>query len=128
MRSLDGFAKNFLVVFAGTTLLNLFSLLYQLLIAHKLPVADFAAFNSLIAVFTMASAPLYTLQVAVTKYVSEFNAQGRGLMLRGWLSGLLRKNILYAGATLLAAGFLSSFILDALKIPAASCGYILALL
>ncbi|MCG8429766.1 MAG: hypothetical protein MJA29_01130, partial [Candidatus Omnitrophica bacterium] len=107
---------------------NFFSLLYQLLIAHKLPVADFAAFNSLIAIFTMASAPLYTLQVAVTKYVSEFNAQGRGLMLRGWLSGLLRKNILYAGATLLTAGFLSSFILDALKIPAASCGYILALL
>lgn len=127
-KKIDSFARNILVVFAGTTLLNVFNLLYQLIIAHKLPADEFAAFNSLIAVFMIIAAPLNTLQLAVTKYVSEFHARGQADQLKQWLSGLITRNTLWASGSFFVFTAISLFALRALKITDPVSGYLLALL
>ncbi len=76
-KNIDIFTKNIILVFMGTSLANLFNLLYQLLIAHKLSTSEFAAFNSLLSIFMVISSPLGTIQMAVTKYSAEFNAHNQ---------------------------------------------------
>lgn len=128
LRKTDLFTKNIIIVFAGTSLGNFFNLIYQLLIAHKLSPSDFAAFNSLLSVFMVIASPLNTISMMVAKYVSDFNARHQISRISFLLSGLLKKTILLAGASLLIFWFASALIVDMLKIPSASSGYILALL
>ncbi|MFA5145012.1 MAG: oligosaccharide flippase family protein [Candidatus Omnitrophota bacterium] len=125
---IDSFHKNILIVFAGASLANFFNLLYQLLIAHKLSAADFAAFNSLLAIFTVITSPLGTVQMAVTKYSAEFNARNQINKLKFLLSGLFKAASILAIVILLVFCFFSTQITNSLKIPSVSAGYILAIL
>lgn len=128
MKKMDGFSRNILIVFAGTTLVNIFNFLYQLLIAHRLSPTDFATFNSLLSIFMLLSSPLGTLQMAVTKYVSGFNAQKATGKVRFLLSDLFRKSAVLSAITLLIFWFACAPLLKFLKIPSLSSGYLLALL
>lgn len=127
-KKIDTFTKNIVLVFAGTSLVNFFNLLYQLLIAHKLSTPDFAAFNSLLSIFLLISSPLSTLQIAVAKYCSEFKAKGQIQKIKFLLSDLFRKTLILAIATVIIFWVISIHILTTLKISSVSCGYILALL
>lgn len=128
LKKIDEFGKNILIVFAASFLVNFFNLLFQLLIAHKLSASDFASFNSLLSLYMVISAPLLTLQMAVAKYGSEFNAENKLDKIKFLFSDLLKK--------LSAIGFLTFFIIllvslrlvSSLKIQQVSCAYILALL
>ena len=125
---IDAFTKNIIIVFAGTSLANFLNLLYQLLIAHKLSTQEFAAFNSLLALFTIFSAPLGTLTVAVAKYSAGFNAHNEPAKIKFFISDLFKKGSVLAIATFFIFLFFSIKTLDALKIPSLASGYILALL
>lgn len=125
---IDIFTKNIILVFMGTFLVNFFNLAYQLLIAHKLALSDFAAFNSLLAILMLVSTPLGTLQTAVVKYSAEFNAQNQIKKIKFLLSGLLRKTITLAIFTFFIYYFVSFYIMDRLKITSQSLGYILTIL
>lgn len=128
INKIDSFHKNIILVFLGTSLVNVFNLLYQLLIAHRLSSADFAGFNSLLAIFMLVSAPLATLQIAVAKYIAEFNAQNQIKKVKGLLSGLIRKILPLAVATFVISCFLTPYLMDGLQIYSISAGYILAAL
>ncbi len=128
IKRIDTFGKNIILVFLGTSLVNVFNLLYQLLIAHRMSSVDFAGFNSLLAIFTLISAPLTTLQIAVAKYTAEFNAQNQIKRIQALLSNLIRKMLPLAIITFIVFYFLSFYIMDKLKISSVSAGYILALL
>ena len=75
LKNIDKFGKNIILVFAGTSLVNLLNLIYQLLVAHKLSAAGFAAFNSLLSLFMILATPLSTLQLAIAKYSAEFSSR-----------------------------------------------------
>ena len=126
IKSLNVFTKNIVIVFLGTSLANFFNLLYQLLIAHKLSASEFAAFNSLLSLFMIFSSPLGTIQMAIAKYSSEFNARNELPKLKLLLSDFLQKASILAAVTFLIFWLSSRHIADILKIPAESCGYILA--
>ena len=126
LKKIDTFGRNMILVFAGTTIANFLNLLYQLIIAHKLSPSDFAAFNSLLAIFILISTPLSTLQQATAKYCAEFNARNELSKVKGIFSGLLKKSLLLALVTLVLFYFLSFFLTRTLKIPSVACGYILA--
>lgn len=126
--NIDTFTKNTIIVFAGTFLANFFNLLYQLLIAHKLAPADFAAFNALLALFMVVSSPLSTLQMVVTKYCAEFNAGSQINKVKSLLSGFFKKAMGLGLVTLLVFLITSGYLMNTLKIPQAACGYILAVL
>ncbi len=128
IKRIDTFGKNIILVFLGTSLVNVFNLLYQLLIAHRMSSVDFAGFNSLLAIFTLISAPLTTLQIAVAKYTAEFNAQNQIKRIQALLSNLIRKMLPLAIITFVIFYFLCFYIMDKLKISSVSAGYILALL
>lgn len=128
IKRIDTFGKNIILVFLGTSLVNVFNLLYQLLIAHRMSGVDFAGFNSLLAIFTLISAPLTTLQIVVAKYTAEFNAQSQIKKIQALLSKLIRKILPLAIITFIIFYFLSFYIMDKLKISSVSAGYILALL
>jgi len=128
IKSLDAFHRNIVIVFLGTSLVNVFSLLYQLLIAHSLSPADFAAFNVLLAILTLVSTPFGTLQMGITKYVAEFNARGSSSKITALLSGLFRRASILAIIALFILLISSGYITHTLKIPSLSSGYILALL
>lgn len=128
IKNADIFTKNIIIVFLGTSLVNVFNLLYQLLIAHRLPPPDFAAFNSLLSIFMLFSVPLTTLQIAVAKYSAEYAAKNQIKKVRVLFSSLLRKTFAFAILTFIIFYFISPSIIDKLKIPSASSGYILAML
>ncbi|MDP3732733.1 MAG: oligosaccharide flippase family protein [Candidatus Omnitrophota bacterium] len=128
IKRIDTFGKNIILVFLGTSLVNIFNLLYQLLIAHRMSVTDFAGFNSLLAIFTLISAPLITLQIAVAKYTVEFKAKNQIRKIQTLLSNLIRKIFPLAVITFVIFYFLSFYIMDKLKISSLPAGYMLALL
>ena len=128
IKKIDAFGKNIILVFLGTSLVNVFNLLYQLLIAHRMSGIDFAGFNSLLAIFTLISSPLATLQTGVAKYTAEFNSQGQIKRIKALLSELIRKALPLAVITFVIFCFLSFYIMDKLKISSILAGYILAAL
>lgn len=126
LKKIDTFTKNILIVFLGTSVVNAFNLAYQILIAHRLSPADFAAFNALLSLFIVVSTPLLTLQAGVAKWVSEFNANNQVGKLKFFLSGLFKKTVILGACTFFIFLLASIQILNALKIPSVSSGYILA--
>ena len=128
LKRLDIFTKNIIIVFAGTFLANFLNLLYQLLIAHKLSAAEFAAFNSLLSIFMIVSSPLGTIQMAIAKYSAEFNANNQINKLKALFSDLFKKVSILGALTLLFFCFASGHIINTLKITSVSLGYILAAL
>ncbi|MDD5431387.1 MAG: oligosaccharide flippase family protein [Candidatus Omnitrophica bacterium] len=88
---LDVFTRNILVVFAGTTSVNFINFLFQLLIAHKLTPENFAAFNSLVALFIIISFAFGTIQTVIAKYAAEFSAAGSLNKVKFFYSDLLKK-------------------------------------
>lgn len=127
-KKIDSFARDNLIVFTGISVSNFFNLLFQLLIAYKLAPVDFAAFNCLLAIYTIVSSPLATIQPAVARYCSEFNCLGQTHKLRLLLAGLWKRNLILAGVTLLVTLLFSSQILSTFKIYSPASGYILAVL
>jgi len=128
IKKIDAFGKNIIFVFLGTSIVNAFNLLYQLLIAHRMSGIDFAGFNSLLAIFTLISSPLATLQTGVAKYTAEFNSQGQIKKIQALLSKLIRKALPLAIIIFFIFCFLSFYIMDKLKISSILAGYILAAL
>lgn len=127
-KTISVFNRNILFVFLGTSLTNVFNLLYQLLIAHRLSPPDFAAFNSLLSIFMLVSSPLSTLHTTIVKYTSELNAQEQAEKVRFLLSRILRKALILSFITFFIFYFASSFIMKELKIPSISAVYILSIL
>lgn len=128
IKNIDTFGKNIILVFIGISLVNFLNLLYQLLVAHKLLASEFAAFNSLLSIVMIISAPLGTIEMAVTKYCAKFNAHQEINKIKFLLSDFLKKTSVLAIFTLLVFWLASSYIMNLLKIPSVACGYILALL
>lgn len=128
IKNIDSFSRNVILVFLGTSLANVFNLLYQLLIAHRMSGADFGAFNSLLSIFMLVAAPLATLQLAVVKYVAEFNAQNQVEKIRALFFKLMSKILPLAFFTFLVFCSTSFYLLNKLKIGSPDAGYILAIL
>lgn len=127
IRKIDPFGKNIILVFVSTSLVNLFSLVGQLFIAHRFSPPDFAAFNALLSIVMLVSAPLSTLQTAVAKYSSEFNAHNEVDKIKALLARITKKAAGLALLTLVLFYFLTPHILEKLKISSPSCGYVLTL-
>ena len=126
LKNIDQFTKNIIIVFLGTSLVNVFNLIYQLLIAHKLSISDFAAFNTLLSIYSLIFSSLGTIQLAVAKYCAEFKAKNELTKAKILLSGLFRKTAVLAIVTFLIFWIPSVYIMNILKISSQSCGYILA--
>ncbi|HNX82144.1 MAG TPA: oligosaccharide flippase family protein [Candidatus Omnitrophota bacterium] len=126
LKKLDSFTQNIILVFAGTTLVNIFNLVYQLLLAHQLTPPDFAAFNSLIAIFIIVSGPFGTFQQVIVKYIAEFHAQGKEEKTRALFSGLLRILLITAAVLFILFSVASVTLTDKLKVPSVISGYLLA--
>ena len=127
-RKLDPFTRNIIFVFIGGSLGNFLNLLYQLLIAHSLSAIDFAAFNSLLAIFMLISTPIGTIQLAIAKYLSVYRAKAQDNKVTFLVSDLIKKASILGILTLIIFLALAAFIVGSLKIDSLSCGYILALL
>jgi O-antigen/teichoic acid export membrane protein len=126
IKNIDTYGKNIILVFFGTSLVNLLNLLYQLLIAHRLSSANFAAFNSLLSIFILISAPLLTFQAAIAKYSSEFNAQNQAGKIKVLISKFLKNNLFFAIGTFFMFFICSSYLLHKLKVDSVYSGHILA--
>ncbi|MBU1125454.1 MAG: oligosaccharide flippase family protein [Candidatus Omnitrophica bacterium] len=124
----DAFTKNVFIVFAGTSVVNLINLVYQLLIAHSLSASMFAAFNSLLSLYMIFSSPLGILQLVMTKYTSEFFAHRQIGKVRALFSAFAKRALILSMVTLGIFLAASPRILVSLKIPSAASGPIFALL
>jgi len=125
---LDAFNKNIIIVFLGSTITNFINLLYQLLIAHNLNAADFAAFNSLLSIFMLISSPIGTFQAVIAKYSSEFRARNELEKVHTLLFVVMKNALICGLVSFLILYFLSPIILDRLKINSSYSGLILAIL
>jgi O-antigen/teichoic acid export membrane protein len=127
-KKIDNFTKNLIIVFIGTSFANIFNLLYQLLIAHKLSPDDFAAFNSLLSIFMLLSIPTGTISLAITRYTARFRAQEQRGKIKVFLSKVLKKNLVCSLFTFFIFYFFSFHITYALKIYSIWPGYILTVM
>lgn len=116
LKNLDVFTKNILVVFAGTTSVNFINFLFQLLIAHKLTPENFAAFNSLVALFILVSFAFGTIQTVIAKYAAEFSASGNIDKVKFFFSDLLKKTCVIVFITQIASLVFFPRLFTALKI------------
>lgn len=128
VRDLDVFTRNVILVFIGTSLINVANLFYQLLIAHSINPEEFAAFNTLIAIYMIISIPLGTLQTAIVKYSAQFNAKEETGKIKALYSFFLKSAFLSSLLSFFVFYLFSSPLMESLKIPFKSSGYILALL
>jgi O-antigen/teichoic acid export membrane protein len=128
IKNIDIFDRNIILVFLGTSVVNLFNLLFQLLIAHRLSPVDFAGFNSLLSIFMIIGAPLVTLQAALAKYSAEFKAKNELKKVESLLSSFFLKAVILAVLTFFIFYSARFYITDKLKIFSATPGYILAIL
>jgi len=128
LKKIDVFSRNILLVFIGTSLVNVFNLLYQLLIAHSLNPAEFAAFNTLLSIFTLIAVPLGTIQIVVAKYISEFSGRNEREKIKFFISRILSICLVISGLTFFIFYFSSLPLLSKLKIPSLVSGPILAIL
>jgi O-antigen/teichoic acid export membrane protein len=128
LKSIDSFTRNIIIVFTSASFANFLNLLFQLLIAHKLSATEFAAFNSLLAIFMLIATPLGTLQMTIAKYSSEFNARNEKSKIKFLLSDLLKKSLLAAAVTFIIFCLASGYIMSMLKINSVTLGYIFAAL
>lgn len=126
IQGIDRFSKNIIIVFFGSSVSGFLNLVYQLLIAHLLNPADFSAFNSLLSIFMIISAPLVTLTAAIAKYTAEFNAHNQIGKIQALLAGFLKKTIIFSIITFIGFSFFSFYLFDKLKIDSLYSGYILA--
>jgi O-antigen/teichoic acid export membrane protein len=126
LKGVDVFARNIIIVFTGTTLVNVINLLYQLLIAHNLSASAFASFNSLLSIFVLLSAPLATIQLAIAKYSAAYHAHNQASKIKFFLSDVFKKLLILSALTFLIAWPSSFYIIGKLKIQSVFCAYILA--
>lgn len=117
VKNLDRLTKDVILVFLGTSLANIFNLLYQLFIVRRLSVADFAAFNVLLTIIGLFTTPAATLVPAVSKYAASFRARNMqnkiALLINkvsslSFISGLALFTVLFS---------FSAYITGLLKIP-----------
>ena len=64
-------------MFIGVSLFNLFNLFYHLFMVRNLPPIEYGQLNTLMALFMIISVPATTVQTAVTKFISSFQAQNK---------------------------------------------------
>lgn len=65
------------IMFAGSVLVNIFNLLFWLIMVRKLVPEQYAVLNSLVALMSLFSVPLGVVQTVVTRYVSRWKAMGK---------------------------------------------------
>lgn len=128
LKKIDHFARNIIFVFLGSSLASFLTLAYQLFIAHKFSPQDFAAFNTLIAIYMLISNPLSTLQLTVAKFSADFKAQGEIHKIKVFISELFKISVILALVTFVIFIFFSFFVMHSLKINSPLSVYILALL
>lgn len=128
-KSIDDFGRNVILVFLGSSFVNFLNLLYQFFVAHSLSPQDFAAFNSLLSIFTLLSSPLMTLQTAVCKYTAEFRGLQEIKKIKCLFIGFLKTATGLGLITFLFFYLISFHILEKLKIASVpAAGWMLALL
>lgn len=123
---IDNFTKSIVVVFIGISCANFLNLIFQLLLAHKLNPSDFAAFNSLLSILMLFSTPVGTINIALVKYISQFNASNNIGLLKNLLSVALRKCLMLAFATFGIFFLIAPYLTNKLKIPSITNAYLLA--
>ena len=128
INSFDGFTRNIIIVFVGTSAANFLNLLYQLLIAHRLPIAEFAAFNSLLAIYMVISAPLATIQFVIARFIAKFNARNESGKISFLLSDFFKKALFFAVLSFIIFLIFSHRLILSLKVPTFQSGYFLAAL
>ena len=64
-------------MFVGVSFFNVLNLLYHLFMVRLLPPIDYGHLNTLMALFMVISVPAGTVQTAVTKFISSFQAQNQ---------------------------------------------------
>lgn len=128
IKKIDSFSKNVFFVFISTSLVNVSNLIYQLLIAHRLNLADFSAFNSLLSISVIFSTPLSAFQSVLVRYIAEFNGQNKSAQIKILLKSLLKYAFTGALITFFLFSAASFSILNKLKIDSTVCGYMLAAL
>ncbi len=122
------FKRNVIFVLAGSLLGNVFNLLCQLLLAHRLSAVDFAVFNALLSLFSVVFAPLSTLQTALVRYTADYNAHEEFEKIRALFSGILKAALFIAVCLAALLWLNSSYFVRELKIPSLNSFYILVLI
>ena len=101
-------------MFIGVSLFNLFNLFYHLFMVRNLPPIEYGQLNTLMALFMIISVPATTVQTAVTKFISSFQAQNKydraNRLLRHLLILMLIVGLAIFLSMVVGVRFISSFL------------------
>ncbi|MDI6758109.1 MAG: hypothetical protein QMD94_00305 [Candidatus Omnitrophota bacterium] len=123
MENLNRFTKNIILVFAGSSLISFFNLVYQTVVLNKLNSSDFASFNTLLAIFMLVSMPL---QIVLAKYCAELKGLLKEAEIKILFTHFLTKAFIFASITFVVFFLFSPSLMAGLKIEASSLSLIMA--
>lgn len=86
----DKFFRDSFLLFFLSQLGSLFHFLYQYLMSHTLTKSDYGLLNSLLSFYMILVIPVTTLQMVVSKYVSEYVARNQEQELKYFYSSSIR--------------------------------------
>ncbi len=76
-KNLDRLTRDVVLVFFGTSVVNLLNLFYQLFIVRRLTAIDFACFNTLISIIMLLTTPASTFTQTINKFTAGLNAHNQ---------------------------------------------------
>ena len=125
------FLRHGLLIFASSTLVNLFNYVFHFFMSRRLGVVDYGALASIFAGLVIVSVPSAILTMVVVRYAAEFKAVGDAARLRTLGDRVLRLTLLVGAFALVMCVVLRGPIARYLNIEdaraVASAGLVLAL-
>ena len=105
------------LVFAATTLVNVFNYVFHFAISRKLGVVGYGTLSSLIAGLTIVSVPASVLNIIVVKFAAEFHAVADHAKLRRLSTYVIRLSLTMSTFVLGVGLLLRSSVAAYLKVP-----------
>ena len=100
----DKFFRQSILIFFLSTGGSFFNFLYQYLMSHTLTKADYGLLNSLLSFYSILTIPITTLQMIISKYVSEYKAKAQWAELKYFFSVWI-KDLFFVSIVFLALVF-----------------------
>lgn len=117
------------IVIATSFLINILNYLFQLYVGRSLGPIEYGVFGSLVSILYIISVPSTTIRTTITKFVSEFKADGQDEQIAALIFGAIKKLSLYSFFILLVfsmgSGGVASFLKISSRTPAILLGLIL---
>ena len=128
MLKIDRFLKNNLIMFVSGSIVNLFNLLYHLLLVRNVSTKVYGELNSLLSLLVIIAIPCSSFSTMVVKFTSKFHAQQLYINLKALLNSLFYHTLILSISAFLLISLLSPMLASFLQLDSIMPVFFLAVI